>query len=207
MYYGAISVYRWDDTEEKRDAAHGKRFPRMPRGSIYRPIQLTACHRQNIEPRVWMNKMQISYKVYKLYIIRRIYRCQWFFYNSVDISSDLVLLPIMIFWTYFGKLFHPIIVICHVYDNPPPPPHTHTHTHTHTHRFRACSPSPEPPICRGIGFHWQLPKIPPFPRKWEHACGPLCIRGGGGGNPHESLSFHNVGNRMTDLLLTWYFST
>ena len=25
------------------------------------------------------------------------------------------------------------------------------------------------------------PKIPPFPRKWECACGPLCIRVGGGG--------------------------
>ena len=74
----------------------------------------------------------------------------------------------------------------------------------HSHRIRgayARSLSPEPPppylgkkdtppILVTIGsyknhpfsglsrelFPRQRPQIPPFPRKWEHACGPLCIR-------------------------------
>ena len=89
----------------------------------------------------------------------------------------------------------------YLYAHPPPPSQ-----HCHRTRGYAHSPSPEPPISgkgytpiSGIGYHWQLqkntpfsglsreifprllPNIPPFPRKWEYACGPLMHSSGGGG--------------------------
>ena len=58
-------------------------------------------------------------------------------------------------------------------------------------------PKDIPGYISGIDYRWQLQKTPPFPgflvkssrdytakkypsfpRKWEHACGPLCIRVG-----------------------------
>ena len=91
---------------------------------------------------------------------------------------------------------------------PPPPPHPRIESGVPT----VCSFSITWTILSwekdtlsisGIGYHWhlqntppfpgflrksfsnKLQKIPPFLTKWEHACGPLCIRvgglGGGGG--------------------------
>ena len=87
--------------------------------------------------------------------------------------------------------------------HPAPLPHSHrTRWYTYAQFPITRTPLSQekdiPPIS-GIGYDWQLqktppfpgflgkssrdndPKMPPFPRKWEYACGPSCIRVGGGG--------------------------
>ena len=64
-----------------------------------------------------------------------------------------------------------------------------TNTHTHTHNFPGKSSRGE-----------KRPKYTPSPEKLEHACGPLCVRVGGGGLPNISDIRTNIDFRSIKIM-------